>query len=498
MDLDRYASLSREELVARLASLEQPASAPVAGPSRPKQDVGTPAKTGRRGKAKDNVFDFNVYPTRRVALLVAYHGEKYSGLAIQGSTQAGESINTVEAELLKALERSRLVEEEKGWVGCDFSRCGRTDAGVSAHGQVVSLRVRSNRTKGDGGVPLDTSWKAAQSPRPPKPEPIEEELAANDPKKPRKVNMGSQPKSLLEYSYPAILNRLLPPDINVIAWSPVEEDFNSRFSCTSRHYKYAFHVRPTPSTPELDIDLMRQAAQDLVGEHDFRNLCKVEGSRMIENHSRRVLKTWIEDGEYEGMKVFNLIGTAFLWHQIRHIIAILFLVGCKLEPTNLVKDLLDVERFPGKPAYNMGLPLPLTLWECGFPDGTIDWRFTGYDGPWSSLSSEEQRNLAGRTTHAALEAELEEQRQTAELRAWQVGLSLQKVRGLLGPVVPPEGKRPKIIPLGGGRIDPIWEYTPVIKRPLLESPEETNRRWWAKNRPGQPLPYPRTEELDVE
>ena len=43
-----------------------------------------------------------------------------------------------------------------------------------------------------------------------------------------------------EIPYPNVLNRVLPREIRVIAWAPVEQNFSSRFDCTQRTYHYYF------------------------------------------------------------------------------------------------------------------------------------------------------------------------------------------------------------------------------------------------------------------
>ena len=51
----------------------------------------------------------------------------------------------------KALARKKLIFKDEddpiNWDECDYSKCGRTDVGVSAFGQVISLRVRSNKRR---------------------------------------------------------------------------------------------------------------------------------------------------------------------------------------------------------------------------------------------------------------------------------------------------------------------------------------------------------------
>jgi len=48
-------------------------------------------------------------------------------------------------------------------------------------------------------------------------------------------------KQPAEVDYCGTLNRVLPSDIRVLGWSPVPLDFNARFSCMQREYKYFFY-----------------------------------------------------------------------------------------------------------------------------------------------------------------------------------------------------------------------------------------------------------------
>ena len=65
-----------------------------------------------------------------------------------------------------------------------------------------------------------------------------------------------------------------------------------------------------------------------------------------------------------GVAHIEVIGTAFLWHQVRCIAAVLFLVGLGREPPSIVSDMLDLTKFPRKPQYEMAPEEPLTLWRC--------------------------------------------------------------------------------------------------------------------------------------
>jgi tRNA pseudouridine38/39 synthase len=67
------------------------------------------------------------------------------------------------------------------------------------------------------------------------------------------------------------------------------------------------------------------------------------------------------------MYAFTLHGSAFLWHQVRSIVAILFLIGQRLESPSLVPHLLDISSNPTRPKYEMASDAPLVLWDCIFP-----------------------------------------------------------------------------------------------------------------------------------
>ena len=57
----------------------------------------------------------------------------------------------------------------------------------------------------------------------------------------------------------------------LLGWAPCPRpDFSARFDCTSRMYKYYF--------PRGDLNLMRMntAGAKLIGEHDYRNFCKMD------------------------------------------------------------------------------------------------------------------------------------------------------------------------------------------------------------------------------
>ncbi len=132
------------------------------------QDQSDGEGAGRKKKAR-RAFDFAQYKRRHVLFRVAYFGWDYHGFAVQET-----SGKTVESELFRALSLTRygsgifkhdfrlggtilsvscrLIEDRQS---SNYHRCGRTDKGVSAFHQVVSIDVRSNLLEGPGVFDFD-------------------------------------------------------------------------------------------------------------------------------------------------------------------------------------------------------------------------------------------------------------------------------------------------------------------------------------------------------
>ncbi|KAH0623231.1 hypothetical protein JD844_031313 [Phrynosoma platyrhinos] len=179
-----------------------------------------------------------------------------------------------------------------------------------------------------------------------------------------------------EIFYTHILNQVLPPDIRVLAWAPAEPNFSARFSCLKRTYRYFFPCA------DLDIGLMNRAAEKFVGTHDFRNLCKMDVANGVTRFHRTILAASVQpvekDDETEQqnpfqMYYFEVTGQAFLYHQVRCMMAILFLIGQRMEKPELIDELLDIENNPRKPQYSMAAEFPLVLYNCEFEN--IQWLY---------------------------------------------------------------------------------------------------------------------------
>ncbi|OJJ44341.1 hypothetical protein ASPZODRAFT_71574 [Penicilliopsis zonata CBS 506.65] len=391
----------------------------------------TQTRAPNRPPKEPRAIDPSKYNTRFIALKFAYLGQRYNGY--EHANGNATPLPTIEEELWKALRRTHLILPTnvpdsqdiryKGprkqepyaidWEGCQYSKAGRTDRGVSAFGQVIGIRVRSARPVRP--AKSDCSMESADDQMEDTWDDVRDELP-----------------------YVSTLNRVLPEDIRVLAWCPnPPEGFDARFSCRERQYKYFFTnpaFTPTPGPfgftrgslqgPDanfregwLDIDAMRKAAKCFEGVHDFRNFCKVDTSKQIENFERIIYRADIElvdpklntlrYTESQGFRfresdeesdqktdsvaspspqvyTFTLHGSAFLWHQVRHMVSMLFLVGQGLESPTIVSDLLDISKNPCKPTYEMAYDAPLVLWDCIFPneesgsrEDALDWIYAG-------------------------------------------------------------------------------------------------------------------------
>jgi tRNA pseudouridine38-40 synthase len=132
----------------------------------------------------------------------------------------------------------------------------------------------------------------------------------------------------------AALNALLRPQpIAVLETRIVADDWHARFSCTGRAYEYRIANRRAPLTLEagrawhlrrpLDVAAMHDAAQVLVGLHDFTTF------RSVHCQSASPVKTLDRlDVRREGDHVIiEAAARSFLHHQVRSMVGCLSMVG---------------------------------------------------------------------------------------------------------------------------------------------------------------------------
>ena len=230
----------------------------------------------------------------RYKLTLEYDGAGFVGW------QRQENGLSVQQALEEAIEK--FCGERVGATGA-----GRTDAGVHALGQVAHIDLAH--------------------PRPP------DEL------------MG------------AVNHHLRPAPIAVVAVEEVGDDFHARFSAVERLYRYRIVNRRAPPVLDrgrawwvpaaLDGEAMAEAAQALVGDHDFSTF---RASDCQASSPRRTLDSL--DVERHGDEIaVTARSRSFLRHQVRNMVGSLKLVGeGKWRPDDLAAALAARDRGAGGPA----------------------------------------------------------------------------------------------------------------------------------------------------
>ncbi len=143
------------------------------------------------------------------------------------------------------------------------------------------------------------------------------------------VNRAITPFRLME----ALNARLRPDPVAVLACESVPDDWHARFSCLARHYEYHIVTRRAPLTWEtglvwrvpqpLDAVAMHDAAQVLVGRHDFTTF------RSAHCQSDSPVKTLDRLCVVAADDRISVLASArsFLHHQVRSMVGCLALVG---------------------------------------------------------------------------------------------------------------------------------------------------------------------------
>lgn len=121
--------------------------------------------------------------------------------------------------------------------------------------------------------------------------------------------------------------------VSVVDCEIVPDDFNARFSCVMRHYKYIVLNRSAPPVLDknrawwvprkLNVKKMRDAARALVGKHDFTSF------RASQCQAKSPIKTLdscrIE--KKDDLIVFDFSARSFLHHQVRNMVGTLVEIG---------------------------------------------------------------------------------------------------------------------------------------------------------------------------
>jgi tRNA pseudouridine38-40 synthase len=131
----------------------------------------------------------------------------------------------------------------------------------------------------------------------------------------------------------ALNARMRPHPVAVLACEAVADDWHARFSCIGRRYIYRIAERRAPLVleagkawrvaPPLDAEAMHEAAQRLVGLHDFTTF------RSVHCQSNSPVKTLdrLDVRRVDGGIAVEAAARSFLHHQVRSMVGCLALVG---------------------------------------------------------------------------------------------------------------------------------------------------------------------------
>jgi tRNA pseudouridine38-40 synthase len=258
----------------------------------------------------------------RLRLDLGYDGTDFAGWGVQ------PDVRTVQGEVEQALARAlRLPGPVRTVVA------GRTDTGVHARAQVAH-----------SDVPVE-AWASL-------------------------LGRGAD--------FPIFrLRSALPEDVRLTAIGPAPDGFNARWSASWRRYAYrvddtvpgpdptmrrqVLH-RTGPNSKPFDLDLMNNAADTLLGEHDFCAFCRRrEGASTVRTLTQL---RWRRDAE-TGLAVLDVQADAFCHTMVRALAGALLMVGLGQRDGRFPASLLG--RKDRDPHAEVAQPHGLTLEEIRYP-----------------------------------------------------------------------------------------------------------------------------------
>lgn len=160
-------------------------------------------------------------------------------------------------------------------------------------------------------------------------------------------------------------NSRLPVDISVLWAQAVNDTFSARYSAEARQYRYFIYdkrTRPaimsahvTWNSMPLDAQLMHEAAQYLIGEHDF-SAYRAVGCQSS-SPCRHMKK--IDVSRTGDMVIIDVEADSFLHHMVRNIVGVLMAVGHGTKPPVWARQVLQAcdRRLAGVTAPAAGLYL---------------------------------------------------------------------------------------------------------------------------------------------
>lgn len=141
-------------------------------------------------------------------------------------------------------------------------------------------------------------------------------------------------------------NTRLPHDIRILWIQPIQDDFHARFSAIARSYRYIIQNAMVPSAlfhnkvcwehRPLDAARMHEAAQQLIGRHDFSSF-RASGCQAKSPVRQIEYLTVSRSGE---MIYLDIKANAFLHHMVRNIAGSLMTIGSGVNPPEWMGQVL--------------------------------------------------------------------------------------------------------------------------------------------------------------
>lgn len=147
---------------------------------------------------------------------------------------------------------------------------------------------------------------------------------------------------------PALLTKL-PPDIVVNNCFDVKGDFNARFDCIKKEYKYVIYNGNVPSPfyykralwykYRLDEDLMNKAAKKYIGTFDFSSFCA--SGAQVNSKIRTIFDSGVE--RKGDTVIFTVCGNGFLYNMVRIMAGTLLFVNENKTDVDSIESIINAK-----------------------------------------------------------------------------------------------------------------------------------------------------------
>ncbi|KAG9489255.1 pseudouridylate synthase 1 homolog [Eleutherodactylus coqui] len=288
-------------------------------PYKRTEDASFETKLKEEDEEEPKAFTGNIpgMPKKKHTIQIVYCGSGYHGMQLH----YGSPLPTIEGQIVSALVKAQCIPEicSTNLKLVRFQRCARTDTGVSALAQVISVRLFESCAN-----------------------PIE------------------------------VINSYLPPEIRVIGIKRATRGFNAKFMCDARTYSYTLPTfalsRNASSAPDSSFRLSREdfhrtnaLLSFYKGSHRFHNFTRGKSSDDPSAWRRIYQISCSEPFVRHEVEFARIVikGQSFMLHQIRKMVALIIAVM----KGSVAPEFLPLSMQPEKINIRMAPSLGLVL-EC--------------------------------------------------------------------------------------------------------------------------------------